>query len=418
MALSRHTSTPLAALHKACDGRALTVTSALSVEVLDRAGDVVVPRGVDLRVHKADPWAGLEHYRHKGGEWVLPGPGEDHLPPVRVGTARDPDGRYGVVLKNMPGHGEVLFATTRFDPSDQLSLQTYRLVEDGTLDGTSVEIALLKGYHRPLDKSPLENRYGQHIERCTLLGYAHCAVPVNQAARVCKSLPPAAEARIRLAQTGKLGSEPLHPVLMKSFARHLPGKSTSVVGGFGRVEKAMPDSAEMTPAYAPEANDTADSAPEAEGGTPTPQAAYTLAQGLEDVASQVEELLGKGEHVKGIAKLRKLLDEVEDLQADALAVAQMVEGDLSGKDEGEEEPVAEDATKPDDDGYLKGIPQPLRKSIRRFTLAEVRKAATVAPAPEPPADPDEAFFADLKQSDPREYRRQCRLAREYAEANR
>lgn len=240
MGLTRHLTTPAPVLHKSADTAALTVTAALSVEVLDRAGDIVVPRGVDLRVHKADPWAGIEHYRHRGGEWVIPGAGEEHLPPVRVGVAKLPDNTYGVELKSMPGHGDVLFATTRFDPSDKLSLQTFRLVEDGTLDGTSVEIALLKGYHRPLERSPIENRYGQHIERCTLLGYAHCAVPVNQAALVCKAFTPAIEQSIRVAQTGRVGSEPAHPLILKALGRFVPaGKTTTVTSGYDAVPDAI-----------------------------------------------------------------------------------------------------------------------------------------------------------------------------------
>jgi hypothetical protein len=431
MAIVRHLTAPLPStlLKAECDGRALTVTAALSVEVLDRAGDVVVTRGVDLRVHKADPWAGYEHYRRRGNEWVIPGPGEEDLPPVRVGTAAHADGRYGVELKAMPGHGDVLFATTRFDQRDPLSLQTYRLVEDGTLDGTSVEISLVKGFNRPLAPSPLGGRYGMHIDRCILLGYAHCAIPVNQAALVCKSLAAATAAaagrRISLAQTGRLGSEPLHPLLLESFARDLPGKSTTVTSGFARVEKAMADSPEMEPAYEPE--DAAPEAASAGGSTPTVQALYQLAQGLQDMKGQVEEMLAGSEHVKGKKFATKLLADLDATVEDATEMAAKIEAELGQTaepaDDAEPKPdVKEDDTEPDDDGVLKCIARrpAVFKAIRRFSLAEVRKAAPVAP-PEPtpePVDPELADLLYMQQNQPKKYARIVRECSDYVALNR
>jgi hypothetical protein len=363
----------------------MTVTAALTYPVTDRAGDYVVPAGIDWAVHKADPWVGLEHYRwtRDRTDWVLPGPRDVDLEPVRVGTAARPDGRYAVELKAMR-EGPIPFGTTHFSNS-RLGTQTFRLVEDGTLDGVSIEFTLRKGCYSELGPSPLENRPAYRVESCTGLGWVHCVTPVNPGALVLKALhSAAAERATRVVRDGRVGVEEAHPLILKALSRFAPGKSTTVTSGFARVEKAMADSPEMEPAYEPE-----DAAPEAAEGTPTAQAAYTLSQGLEDLCGQVKELLGKGEHVKGKAKLNRVLEDLEDAKAAALEAAKLVEADTGDKaddeSEPEPEPLADDATDADDDGYLKAIPVAIRKSIRRFSLAEVRKAAPVAPpaAPEP-----------------------------------
>lgn len=422
MGLTRHRTAATPALHKAVDPRRLSVTAALTYPVHDRAGDYVEPAGIDWAIHKADPWVGYEHYRVKGGEWVLPGPGDDHLPPVTVGTARHPDtGAYGVELKAMP-EGSIPFGTTWFDPSDRLSSQTFRLVEDGTLEGVSIEFTLRKGHYRELGPSPLEQRPAYHVSACSGLGWVHCMTPVNPGALLLKALPPHVERAVRVAQTGKVGSEPAHPLILKSLSRLVPaGKSPTVTSGYAAapVRKAMDDQA-MEAAYAPEEEAApAEDAPAAGGSTPTVQALYQLAQGLQDMKAQVEEMLAGSEHVKGKKFATKLLADLDSTVEDATEMAAKIEAELGQKepeaDDAEpEEPepdIADDDTEPDEDGVLKAIRRrpAVFKAIRRFTLAEVRKAQPVEPAA-PAIDPDLAALVELQQTHPKKYARIVREA--------
>jgi hypothetical protein len=425
MGLTRLATAARPAIHKAVDPSRLAVTAALTYPVTDRAGDYVEPAGIDWAVHKADPWVGLEHYRHKGGAWVLPGPGDDHLPPVTVGTARHPDtGKYAVELKAMP-EGSIPFGTTYFDPHDRLSSQTFRLVEDGTLEGVSIEFTLRKGYYRELGPSPLEARPAYHVSACTGLGWVHCATPVNPGALLLKSLPPHAEKAIRVVQTGRVGAEPAHPLILKSLSRFAPaGKSNTVTSGYAAapVRKAMDEQA-LDPAYDPEETTPEADAPAGGGSTPTVQALYQLAQSLTDLKSQVEELLAGSEHVKGRKYAQKLLADLDGTVEDAAEMAAKIEAELGANADAEpdaeaEEPepdIADDDTEPDDEGVLKAIRRrpAVFKAIRRFTLAEVRKAAPVEPAA-PAVDPELAALVELQTTNPKKYARIVREARDVA----
>lgn len=424
MGLTRLVTAAVPAVHKAVDSRRLSVTAALTYPVTDRAGDYVVPHGIDWTVHKADPWVGLEHYRVRGNEWVIPSTQADNaLRPVRVGTARDPDtGGYGVQLKAMP-EGNIPFGTTVFDARDRLSNQTFGLVEDGTLEGVSIEFVLIKGFYRELGPSPLEARPAYHVDRCSGLGWVHCQTPVNPSALTLrKGLTPAQEKAIRVAESGRVGSEPAHPLILKAFRdRYGPalGKSATVTGNYDPQRKAMPDDAAMEAAYAPEEDAAAE--PTGGGSTPTVQALYQLAQSLQDMKSQVEEMLAGSEHVKGKKFATKLLADLDETAADATDMAAKIEAELGAKEDAAEdaepEPDVEDGDNdPDDEGVLKCIRRrpAVFKAIRRFTVAEVRKAQPAAvvpePAPEPAADDLVAQLEALQRDDPDAYARLARRA--------
>jgi hypothetical protein len=427
MALTR-LSTALPLVRKATtDPTAMTAEYVVSFPCDDLAGDYVEPAGLDPAVHKSlRAWVGLEHYRQSadGSEWVLPGPRDNHLSPVVVGTAFGPDGNYSLQVKAMP-EGPVAFGKTWFAKT-RLGEQTYRLVEDGTLQGTSVEFTLRKGQYTERGRSPLEDRPAYHVRSADLLGWVHCATPVNPGAlTLTKSLPAHAEQARRVVELGRVGSDPAHPLILKALSRFVPaGKPTTVTGGYAapRLEKAMDDTAApaMDPAYETEP----DAAPAAGGSTPTVQALYQLAQGLQDMKAQVEEMLAGSEHVKGKKFATKLLADLDATVEDATEMAAKIEAELGqteAEPAGDEEPaepepdIAADDTDPDDDGVLKCIARrpAVFKAIRRFTLAEVRKAAPVtAPeaTPEPAADDLVAQFAALQQTDPDAYDRLCRRA--------
>jgi hypothetical protein len=402
-------------LRKSVDQSRLSVTAALSYPGEDLAGDIVDPAGIDWTHHKAQPWVGLEHWRWTADRtgWVHPGPGDEHLVPVRVGTARTSDGRYGVELKAMP-EGPIPFGTTQFTDRDRLSYQTFQLVNDGTLEGVSIEFRLIPGQFDRLGRSPLEDRPAYRVNKCIGEGWVHCKQPVNPGALILKSLAPHLEQAVRVAQTGKVGGEAAHPLILKSFARFLPGKSTAVVGGFTRLEKAM-DETMMDPAYAPPEPD-GDEAPAADAGgsTPTVQALYQLAQSLQDLKSQVEEMLSGSEHVKGKKFATKLLADLDGTVEDATEMAAKIEAELGqGEPEGDEEPeepepdMADDDTEPDEDGVLKAIKRrpAVFKAIRRFTLQEFKKAQPVEQI-----DPELAALVEMQRTNPRKYERIVREA--------
>lgn len=389
MGLTRCRTTATVALHKAVDTRRLSVTAALTYPVTDRAGDYVVPEGIDWTVHKARPWVGYEHYRVRGGEWVLPGPGDDHLPPVEVGTARHPDtGEYGVQLKSM-AEGSIPFGTTYFDPSDRLSSQTFKLVEDGTLEGVSIEFTLRKGHYRELGRSPLENRPAYHVSACSGLGWVHCMTPVNPGALLLKAVPPHVEQARRVAASGKVGSEPAHPLILKSLSRFVPaGKSATVTGGFARVEKAMPDTAEMTAAYETDAPE-ADAAPAAKNGV---EAFYDHAQQLLDLCGSMEEAMDSTDSPELIDAATKLLPKIEALAEQLKGHADKHDAKLQAKRSGKEEPADDEDAEPnmevDDEGVLKAMRPAFYKAIKsarvkRFSKAEVAAAAVVTPTDTP-----------------------------------
>lgn len=399
--------TAAVALHKGTDTRRMTATAALTWPGRDRAGDVVNPAGGRYALHKADPWVGYEHLRWDASEtgWVH---ADDRRAafPVVIGSARNPDtGDYTVVHKSIPvdGRQEVIpFGTTHFNPRDRLSSQTFALVDDDTLPAVSLELTLVKGQFRELDRSPLEPRPAYDLSQWNCTGWVHCAEPVNPGAlTIRKGLTPAQEKALRLAESGKVGSEVAHPLLLKAFRdRYAPalGKSNTVTGGFApTLEKAMPD-ADMTPAYDPDADavpaETDDTAPAPKNGV---EAFYDHAQRILDQIADLEADMESSDSPELIDAANKIGRMLEAVAEKIKAHADKHDAKLQAK-RGGQEPPADDAGDDesadmdvDEDGVLKAMRKPFYKAIkaaraRRLTKAEFAAAAVVAP---PPADSPE-----------------------------
>lgn len=412
----RTAATP--ALHKAVDTRRLCVTAALTYPVHDRAGDYVQPDGGDWSVHKADPWVGLEHYRFSKSrnEMLLPGEPGATEEIVRVGTAADPDtGAHSVVLKAMP-EGRLPFGTTWFDPADRLSAQTFRLVEEGALEGVSLEFTLRKGMYRELGPSPLERRNAYHVDGWNGLGWVHCVTPVNPGAQILKAVGAAQDIVLRVVTSGRVGDEPAHPLILKSLARFAPGKSATVTGGFTPVEmKAMDEQpADMTAAYEPDGDEAGG------GGGNGITGVYDHAQQIEDLAASIAAIADttdSGELAKDVAKLAAVITAAAEK---VKAVADKHQAKLdAAKGGGEEAEPAEDAPADmdkDDDGVLKAMAPRHYKAVkaarvRRFSKAEVAAAPVVAA----PADPEAetlAYLTDLEKTDPKAFRALAREAKQ------
>ena len=158
-----------------------------------------------------------------------------------------------------------------------------------------------------------------------MVRWTHCARPVNEGATVAKSLA-VHESNDKLASilsAGRLGSEQLHPVILKSLSQFKPTQTLF------RVEKAMD---ETDTSYDAENPDVADPAAAVEpdgddGGAPTAQAAYNFAQGLKDLVDQLKDDVSKGEHVKGRKKLIALVEDAMSLSEEAMGVGKMVDAE-------------------------------------------------------------------------------------------
>lgn len=180
----------------------------------------------------------------------------------------------------------------------------------------------------------------------------------------------------------------------------------------------------------------ADDAPGADT-TPTAQAAYTLAQGLSDLAGSVGGMLAKGEHVKGRKAVKKLLDKLTGLADEAAGVAEMVEADTADDepaddadadpddtdtyaDDGADEPADDDEREPADEP-----PAPVRKAADgrlltksgfrplRFRVSDLRPVPVPVRKAAPPAA-DAAKRAEIA----RIRREAARIARAAAQTSR
>jgi hypothetical protein len=210
------------------DGRRLTVTACLTYPVIDAAGDLVHPDGLEFGEHAANPWVDLEH----NGE--------------KVGSCWDPVKKaYGVSLHEVKldnGNREKLpFSTTWFDPSDRLEAQTFAIAERGGLPGVSLEFRPIPGLFKSLGhKAHVPRSYPQdaaEFYRVQVVRYTHCAVPVCDGAQVVDGgvIRKAMPALLSILSRGKIGNEPLHPSIQKALGVYLTRPTMYRVG------KAMDD---------------------------------------------------------------------------------------------------------------------------------------------------------------------------------
>jgi hypothetical protein len=377
---------------KSVDESKLTVTEVLTYPEDDKAGDYIHPTGGDYSRHEAMPWIGFEHLRwHKSerNAWAYPDDDAASDEPVVIAWARDsreqPGGKYSVRNTELTIKGQKVtlpVATSYFDPSDRLSMQVFAMVADDTLPGVSVEIkpsapkladGRLHKSFRERGPSPLEQRNAYEVFRWDLHGFVHCKSPVNSGALTVQS-----DRLIKAVQVGKIGSDPMHPLLLKSLQSAVPARKYFAVKNL--LGKAMPDEALASTSVYDEA--APDAAAEGTGASefPTADSLYALAQAVTDVCESAKS--SKGEHKKGQKALRKLCDKLEAIVQEAVATAENVEADLSDDAEdvadveATDEAAAEVDTETDDDGLLKCLPDRVKLLLKakRFTLREIHAA--------------------------------------------
>lgn len=436
MAPATRYTTPLTAIHKATDPARLSVTAALTYPGADRAGDIVNPTGGDYSLHESDPRVGYEHrcWNKSMSGWVYPEDRESSGRPVFIGTARDPGtGSYSVVLKSVSVNGKqttLPFGTTYFSQHDELQSQMFRLIEDDTLPAVSLEMTLQKGRYRELGPSPIELRPAFQLDGWNCLRWVHCAEPVNPGALTLrKGLSPAWERALRIAETGRIGSELAHPLIHKAFRDRFTSVKPSTVAGGYSVRKAMDpkDQDQLDPAYTDTPTEPdGDEAPVTDSTAVAPSgngitAVYDVAQQIEDLSNQlmqVTESTDSAELAKDVQKLSALITAAAEK---VKAIGDRHQAKLDAVKGGSEpdEPSPDDApdmTK-DDDGVLKAMKAIHYKAIRaarwkRFNKAEVDAAPVVSAVQPAAASQSDELTAErvaaIRESNPKLYRQIAR----------
>ncbi len=375
---------------KSFDRARMTVDSVLTYPGPDYDGDTVNPAGGDWkREFPANP---LVNWAHGVpiGRGTIPTlkafPGEANKLPV--GTTRFFQTKADTKGLNLVGRDRDGRVSTAYSVDECLHAadSAARLVFDGLADGVSIEFKPDgiegKAFWPTGEKSLLLGRPEMHWEKWVGMGWAH--------ARECKN-PSAAvitDKAFRIAESGKIGSHTLSPLILKSFLPLRDRKPKYV-----RVErKAMNDDLNDVPA--PEGVEDVDPAVPADdaggqGMKPTPTAIMQACQHLEDGAQALEDLLTGGalEHEKGIAVLTDHIEELRSLCADLTAKAGKMFPDAGfGPAEAAPDapPEAEPEVETTDDGAIKNKAFPAGFPVR-FRTTKAGTYERITPAADEPA---------------------------------
>lgn len=372
-----------------------SVQAVLTVPLIDRAGDLVRPEGLDFSAHAADPWVDLEH-------------GRTAVERRPVGWARKslarPGAPYAVEWADLdvPGVGRCRLpvGTTYFDRDDPLSRQVYELVRLDALPGVSLEFEPVEAVVIS-PRSPLEDRPAYEFRKARVLRWSHCAEPVNPAAlTVTKSLPPGVEVIAKAVRDGRLAGEPLHPYLAAKFADF---RQVRVMG-----VKAMPDDRQTI--YDDAGDDlpinatTSDDAPANNGVS----ALYAHAQALLDAITQLEADLEHTDNPQLYRDAMSMMEQVRELAEKVKALADEHDDALErvrggGGTNGDDGESGETDMSTDEEGVLKAV-RPVyravlkRVRVKRYRLADILKGIERARNPLAAAE-------EVRQRDPDAYRR-------------
>ncbi len=384
-----------------------SVRAVLSLPIVDLAGDIVRPDGIDFAPHMADPWVDLEH----GFE---PGVGRQPVGWARKSLARAGE-PYAVehALLTVPGSGQhrLPVGTSYFDRDHPLQRQTFLLIQKGALPGVSLEFRPVQGYAKSLGPSPLERRDAYDFGKIEVVRWTHCVEPVCPGAlTVLKSLPPELDALAKALRDGKVEGEDLHPAIVKSLARYKPTVTLVSVG------KAMDATATPSTVYdaaAPEITGAADDTGPANNGV---SALYAHAQALSDACDQLEADLENTDSPELYRAGLKLCEEARSLAEKFKAAGDKHDAKLQAIKGGKAEPTEDDTDDPDmdtdDDGTFKAVRpcyKPILKAVRgvkRYSLSEVQKGiddARAAAIESSRVETTAEALARLEKEDPAAY---------------
>lgn len=210
----------------------MCATVTITTETLDRDGDVIVTKGVDLTDHKNNPVVFLAH-----------------RPMLVVGKAEDPMGNYTVKAVGT----NRIDATTYFCKSSRLGEEAFRLVEEGIFRGASIGFSPVTAIvEKRVNPNGID---GKTYKRCRPHEYSH--LPNN-------SNP---ECLVRVVEKG-FGGKRLCDPLYELLAPLVPERSPVVRGGFDpKVTKAMnPDDDTLNGGGGPDTQVADPMAPPGAGG--------------------------------------------------------------------------------------------------------------------------------------------------------
>jgi len=360
-----------------------SVRAVLTLPILDLAGDLVRPDGLDFSPHAADPWVDLEHGRTE----------HDRRP---VGWARKslhrPGAPYSVEWADLdvPGVGtcRLPVGTTYFDRDDPLQRQVYELIRQDALPGVSLEFLPIES-RVIANQSPLEPRPAYEFLKARVLRWSHCVEPVNPGAlTVLKSVPPSVEVIAKAVRDRRVGDEPIDPYLehvLKSLhleERQVQRGNKTFITQLLREDRTMPDDDDRSTAYEPDPDgpDTDD----ADAGEPDDSppnngvsALYAHVQTLLDACEQLEEDLESTDNPDLYKAGQELCEQTRDLAEKIKAVADEHDSKLQSLKSGSSEPETEGTDEAGDistdrEGMLKAV-RPVYRDVLKAARGRVKR---------------------------------------------
>ncbi len=342
----------------AVDTTRMSVTHILVTKSVDLQGDVVDPDGGDLTAHESNP---VVFYDHRS----------DYKHPI---ARAENDGNYTV---NKSKDGSIVYAETFFIPKDQMSSQVFGLIAEDAIRGWSVGFNPQPGGFETIRKSQGRGDRGSyHFKKWDLLEYSSTPQPVNP------------DALTVLVEKGRLGSEQLNPLILKSLSAHVISNRAAIVRvpAHQLTNKAMPPQMQQAPADDGATDPNAD--PYAEDGqdagpqeTPTVASLYDAAQGIMDICANLEQAVAGSEHKGGKAFASSICAVGQKLAAKIKGKADAIKSELSGEEQvegeegdGEAKPEGDDEDmETDDEGGIvtKGGYRPKRWTTKGIQLANV-----------------------------------------------
>jgi hypothetical protein len=200
-----------------------------------------------------------------------------------------------------------------------MSDQLFRLIDEKFITGWSAGFKPVKGYVDVLSEPMLKSRRGSYrFNKWELFEYSLTPVPVNAEALTIKI-------EKSMSSYDPLIVERLRPYLLSA------SRSSVIVPGHQLVNKSMNENANVGGAMSEDM-----SAPTDTPKSPAVQAAYTMAQGLNDVCMTVDQLVSQSDNPKFKKLLSKLCDEAKKLGAKAQQHADKMESMLSSNEDNED----------------------------------------------------------------------------------
>jgi len=187
------------------------VTCILTTPAIDRQGEVLDPEGGMYEAYAANPVVFFDHRLNNSY-------------PLPIALAQEAP---GAPLAVFPSADNVI-AKHYFIQNDPMSMQLFRLIDDKILRGISVGFNGVEGYKEPIGIRPDGRGKAFRYHRWIDLEHSHTPLGVN------------GEALTIAVQKGYVGSEPMLPMIMKSFTDHaLP--TPIQANGWTPEIKSMPD---------------------------------------------------------------------------------------------------------------------------------------------------------------------------------